>query len=211
MNWRRGLVLAGIHLVIAGVSFVRDEVPYWPMINRAASHAETPPLRLAAFQEQGWPDHVCDFGIYDSGPSFFANVVSAANLPITVAIGWHSPCMPQEQRSRITNWMERVFGGNTRHAEIAADVCLCIGVFIEWMLIGGFPRIRPRHRWLEPSVLITFCAALGAVTGLTSLYEFSKLLMLAITVLWLWYFALLLWKPVHLAWQSTLPRLRRLS
>ena len=145
MNWRRGLLLAGIHLVIASASFAHDEVNYWPLVKPVASRMETPNLRLAAFQEGGWPGKVCDFGIYDSGPSTFAVVVSAANLPLALATGWHSPCMPQEQRSPITNRMERIFGGNTRRAEIAADVFLCGGVFIQWMLVGSFPLIRPRR------------------------------------------------------------------
>lgn len=211
MNWRRGLLLAGIHLAIAAASFVHDEVNYWPMVNRVAFPIETPHVRLAAFQEQGFPENVCDFGIYDSGPSPLANVASAANLLVMVAIGWHSPCMPQPQRSRITNWMGGVLGGNTHRAEIVIDACLSIGVLLQWLLVGGFPLIRPHRWWLEPFVLITFSTVLGAMMAVTRLYEFSRILMLVIAILWLWYFLLLLWKPVPLAWQSTLPGLRRLS
>lgn len=211
MNWRRGLLMAGIHLVIATGSFVHDEVNYWPLIRSTALRSEGAHMRLAAFQEQGFPDNVCDFGIYDSGPSPLANVASAANLPLTLASGWHSPCMPQPQRTRITKGMEAIFGGNTHRAEVAADICLCIGVLFQWVLIGGMPLIRPRRWWLEPAMLVTFCAILAASLAITPLHEFSRIGMVVIALLWLWWFALLLWKPVYLAWQSTLHGLQRLS
>ncbi|WP_348264554.1 hypothetical protein P8935_08475 [Telmatobacter sp. DSM 110680] len=212
MKWRRGLLLAGVHLLIATASFVRDEVSFWHWIRGAGLPPEIPHVRLAAFQEEQFPDNVCDSGIYDSGPSPLAQVAATASLPLAVAFGWHSPCMPQIQRSWITNRMEGIFGGNTRRAEIAIDAFLCSGVLVQWMLVGGFPLIRPRRWWLEPSVLITLFTVLGtALTFLAHLHELFRFAMLIVALLWLWWFSLLLWIPIHKGWQSTVGGLRRLT
>ena len=211
MNWRRGLLLAAIHLSIATATFVREDIRFWPSMSAGEPHVGQPQMRLAAFQEQQVPSTACDEGIYDVGPSALVNVVAMANLPVAIATGWHYPCMPRSQRSRITVLMESSFGGNTRRATVAAEAFQCSTILVLWILIGGFPLIRPRRRWLEPSVLITGCTILGSAIAASRYFEFYKIFMLALAVLWLWYFLLLLWKPVHLAWQSTLPRLRRLS
>ena len=212
MNWRRGLLLAGIHLLIATASFVRDEASFWHWIRSAGLTHQNAGVQLAAFQEEQISGNSCDWGIYDSGPSALANVAATANLPVALATGWHSPCLPQPQRSWITNRMEGVFGGNTRRSEVAAATSLCIAVFVLWSFIGSFPLIHPRRWWLEPAAMITLCTILGAALALIPhLPELTRFTMLIAVIFWLWWFALLLWKVVlHPAWQSTLATFRRL-
>jgi hypothetical protein len=212
MNWRRGLVLAGIHLLVSTASFVRDEANLWQWIRSADLPHGVAHVRMVAFQEELVFGNSCDEGVYDIGPSSLGNVVATANLPIALATGWHTPCLPVVQRSWITIRMEAVFGRNSPRAEIAAATSLCVCVFTLWTFVGGFPLIQPRGWWLEPSAMITLCTMLGAAFAVVPhLIEISRIAVPVIAILWFWWFGLLIWKLAHRAWRSTLGGLRRLS
>ena len=52
MKWRRGLVLAGIHLAIAVPLIVSGRMPQYPAEKTHSSHQiPAPGLKLAAYQE----------------------------------------------------------------------------------------------------------------------------------------------------------------
>jgi len=92
------------------------------------------------------------------------------------------------------------------------DVVLCLLIAVQWFLIGSFPLIRSTRWWAEPSAFITLCTTIGSGIALLPVIDvLGRLAVLFAFFGWLWYFALLLWKPVPLAWQSTLHGLRRLS
>jgi hypothetical protein len=60
--------------------------------------------------------------------------------------------------------------------------------------------------------MVVICVILaGRLSLIGPLRQVGEFIALLPPRAWLWWFALLLWKPVHLAWQSTLHGVRRLS
>lgn len=91
MNWRRGLLLAGIHFVVAAVSFIQLEAFTWRWIRSNSIAPANVHLHDAAFQEEQMSSNPCDFGIWDNGYSPLSLVTGGASLPVILATGWHTP------------------------------------------------------------------------------------------------------------------------
>lgn len=67
MNWRRGLLLAGIHFVVAAVSFIQVEANTWQWIRSSLTRSASAHVQLVAFQEEQMLSNPCDFGIWITG------------------------------------------------------------------------------------------------------------------------------------------------
>jgi hypothetical protein len=79
---------------------------------------------------------------------------------------------------------------------------LALLIAILWFLIGGFPLVRPRHWWWEPGAFITLCTLAAFVLVLIpGIRELSPFLMLFAVLAWLFWFGLLVWKALKLAWR----------
>lgn len=210
MNWRRGLLLSGIQLIVAAVSLVQVEAFTWHWIRSGAIARASPHVQLAVFQEEQMMSNPCDFGIWDIGYSPLSLVASAASLPVTLITGWHTPCNPN--RSVFTRQVEAVFGRNTRRAEFVAVACLCLMVLVLWLFVGGMPLARTARWWLEPGAAITILTLLGLVLAFTRYTrEFCRWTALAASIGWFWWLGLLFWRIGRLPWQSTLRGFRRLN
>jgi hypothetical protein len=168
MQWRRGLLLAGIHVVVAAATLVQQDAEVWPFVK--ADMARNALLRQAAWQDEQTVDFLssCDAGIFDLFPTSQGDITQSANLPVVLLTGWHMPCYPKP--SGLTGIVEARLGRNMRRSEIVIDSILCVLVFIEWLLLGGFPVIRPRWWWLEPGALITIWTALCMALTLTPVF-----------------------------------------
>jgi len=209
MNWRRGILLAGINLAIVIPTLVREETRFWRYTGTDVSsrplgvHVETVILQ----EEVAMDLDPCHW--YDIGSSRLNEVVGLANLPTAILTGWHDSCLT---RTALGRGLRRTAGARNHATEIADCVSLAALVLIQWMLVGGLPLVQPRRWWLEPGAFITTAGVISAPIALIpAINEFARIPALLAGLGWLWYFALLLWKPVHLAWQSTLQGLRRLS
>lgn len=210
MTWRRGLLLAGINFTVAAISFVQLEAVTWHWTRSGSIAPTTAHAELAAFQDEPvWSSNPCDFGIWDNGYSPLSLVAGAASLPVSLATGWHTPCNPN--RSVFTRQVDAAFGRNTRRSEVVAVVCLCLLVFVLWGLVGGLPLARSSRWWLDPGAAITLCTLVGFLLALVPYTsEWCRLTASAACLGWVWWLGLLLWKPAHHAWRSTLGGLRRL-
>jgi len=230
MNWRRGWVFASIHLAIGLGLIVWQEAGYRSRLEASS----TPPRAVyqdAAFQTDQFtikeePNTVtfdCRYLWYHM--PLQQRIINTFELPAALVTGWNEPC---PVRWTISKKLGLDSIPRTRSKEICSAAILLILIATQWVVIGGFPLINSRTWYLEAGSCVTVCLVFMSVIAVfESLLEaihfrwiegamlVPGMLGLLATALgyfaWLWWFLLLLWKPVHLAWQSTLPRLRRLS
>jgi hypothetical protein len=201
MIWWRGLLLAGIHLAVALPLIVSHEVRDWRYI-KSYSMELSSRMQLAAWQEgETMTFNPCDGGFVDRAMSPLEKVVVVGNLPVAALTGWHDPC---SSPSSITRVIEGSFGKNNRTAEIAVSVTLAAFVMIEWLLMGGFPLVQPRHWWGEPGAFITACTVAAALSVATPWsVPLSNIPLLLIAVGWLCWLGLLAWKSLRFGWRWT--------
>jgi hypothetical protein len=145
MNWRRGLLLAGIHLAVAGTLIFWQESQNWQSLHGEVGAHETPTIRLAAWQEEpGFSIDPCNGGFVCYGPAPQYYVVYFANIPATAISGWDKPCPASWS---LASLMNAGFGRYTRKGEAGVVVSLCLLIFLQWFLIVSSPLIRPRQWW----------------------------------------------------------------
>ena len=210
MNWRRGVVLAAIHLTVAAVVIVRTEAAYWPNIRseRVRVPFVIPPSATA--EEAAFANFFpCDEGgIIDRPAPPGEIVVGAANMPAVLLVGWHEPCA---QPSALDRAVENRYG-RTRRAEVLILTIQCAALVVWWLLVGGFPLVRPRRWWLEPGAFITACTLPATVVSLLipaalglrfPIVEGAAMVPAVVAMLaWLWWFGLLIWRTIRFGLQS---------
>ncbi len=199
MNWRRGLLLAAIHLAVAASVLIWQESWSWRHIKSGLLDPMPAHLELAADKEgeaisfnpceegEGWYPH----------PSPPEKIVEAANLPVALLTGWHEACtLPGPLDSMVEKRLHR-----TRTSEIVILAILCVLVALQWFLAGGFPLIRPRRWWLEPGAFIALCTLAGAALALIPYVDLASVILAWVIILaWLWWFGLLVWKTSRALW-----------
>ncbi|MFZ1085402.1 MAG: hypothetical protein WAN35_10585 [Terracidiphilus sp.] len=202
MNWRRGLLLAGVHLAVAGSLIAWQEVQTWQHEVGESFSAHSPALLLAAYDEEQVPDF-CTNGVVDYWVTSQQRIVQIANLPVVMLSGWILPCPP--------SWTLAGFlQANYKHdkwpdqwkIEIATAICLCVAIPIQWLLIGGFPLFRSRRWWwLEPGMLITIWTLIALVMVLIPVTRYwSEFPIDFAAWSWLYWICLLLWKSLRCGW-----------
>jgi hypothetical protein len=194
MNWQRGLLLSGIHLVVAGSLLAWQESGSWRYIKSVQLGPSSARLELAAFQEEGSTitfNPCTDQGFWDFDVSQQGRVSGMANLPVTLLTGWHQPCTsPGFLDSKVESFLSSIVKTRfhrTRSSEVVILVILCALVAVEWLLVGGFPLIQPRNWWLEPGAFITICTLVGS--ALTTIPYVAHLSVFPATIAgcaWLW-------------------------
>jgi len=210
MNWQRGVVLAAIHLTVAAVVIVRTEAAYWPNIRseRVRVPVVIPPSATA--EEAAFANFFpCDEGgIIDRAFAPREMAISAANMPVVLLVGWHEPCA---QPSALDNVVEKRYG-RTRRAEVLILTIQCAAFVLWWLIVGGFPLVRPRRWWLEPGAFITAFTIPVALASLlipdgfafrVPIVDPAAMIPAVIAMLaWLWWFGLLIWKTFRFAFRS---------
>jgi hypothetical protein len=219
MNWRRGLVLAVIHLTVMVVVILCTEWHYWPGIRseRARTPVVLPPPATAeeVMEANFYP---CDEGGIIDRPEAPREVLAgAANMPAAMLVGWHEPCA---QPTALDTVVERRYG-RTRRAELVILAVQCTVYAAWWLLVGGYPLVRPRRWWLEPGGFITACTIPAALASLLIPDAFaSRHPVVAMTAMvpamvamlaWLWWFGLLIWKTSRFALQSFIGSRQRVA
>ena len=210
MNVRRGWALAGIHLVIATGMFVWNESPFWHMF-RAGDVSSRGALQRIAWQEDGGIafNPCAPGGWIDRQNSPMETIMAAQIGFLGFAGAGHVPCSSE---SGIERLIESGLGARTKRSEAVIGVVTCVAIAIQWLLVGGFPLVRPRHWWLEPGTFITACTCLGTALlcadglfllarrdalsdpGLIIGIGVYRLVLLPALVMWLVWFGLLLWR-----------------
>jgi hypothetical protein len=201
MNWRRGIVLATIHLTVAAGVLIRTEADYWPNIRSERVRVQVvlpPSATVEDMMEANF--YPCDEGgVIDRVALPSELVDGAANLPAVLFVGWHEPCAVPSDLDRV---VEKRYG-RTRTAEILILTIQCAVLSVLWLLVGGYPLVRPRRWWLEPGAFITVCTIPAALVSLLipsgAALEFSmidivaRILGLVAMLAWLWWLGLLIW------------------
>ena len=226
MNWRRGFLLAGINLLAAApliwmlamrdTQFLREQDPLvasltkHKAIARAVSDRERPARIVRTQEEQTVSFSSC--GMWGHDPAQ-VNVVQLGNLPAFLLSQWRVDCPAKWSLAGILGVK---IAGRWTEANLVAmrrvDLALCLSMILQWLLVGGFPLVKPRKWWGEPAAFITAFTLAGAcISMIPAIDGMARLTALIAFFGWMGWFGLLVWVPVHFAWQSTLGGLRRLS
>ncbi len=219
MNWRRGLLLAGINLAVAVPMILmmeardqkdaltqeeimakdaRDVVPKPPEPPTAPEPAQAKPEQA----EGTVTFDPCGMWVHYPGQVV---VVQAADMPALALAGWEDVCPPHwslagRLRGKMTwpptpLWME---------TQRKIDAGLSLFIAIQWFLLGGFPLVRARKWWADPGSFITACAVLAGVMALIPVVdEIARLPALIAMFAWLWWFGLLAWRTLQFGWRMT--------
>jgi hypothetical protein len=213
MNWRRGLLLAGIHVAVGTVLIYWQERRIYHE-ERGDAGASKVSFRFASWQEEPTVNFdPCHGGFVEYYVPPAQRVVQSANMPAWILTGWGNPC---PSRFTLAGILETERRSDPLRAEMIIAISLGLLIPIQWLLVGAFPLLQPRRWWAEPGAFITLTTVLSAVLAIPSMINSDigyalELPLLFIPFAWLWWFGLLLWKPAYLAWDSTLHGLRRLS
>jgi hypothetical protein len=225
MNWRRGLVLAGINVAIAvpmiSILAARDlqarrewkqrsSVGEAPWIDSSGEFSVAPTRIVRAQEEQTVTFSPCE--LWASIP-VQESVVQSGNLPAAIVSQWRVECPPRWSVARMLGVNDSGFLSDVNfRAMRRVDVALCLLIAAQWFLIGGLPLVQPKRWWSEPGAFITVCTAIGSAIALIPVVDvFGRLPVLIAFFGWLLWAGLLIWMPVRWAWQSTLGRRPRLT
>jgi len=211
MNWRRGLLLAGINLAAAVPLIVMLEVqdeaymhedhapPAWiasdPVLKNAPSSEE----------EQTVTFDPCAMWVHYPPEQ---RTPTSAELPAAMMSGWRQVCPVRWTLAGRLNvgysWSQ---SPSTIPSRRKVDWGFGLLVTIQWFLVGAFPLIRPKRWWLEPGAFITICAVLAfGLVLIPPIRELSLLPALSAALAWFWWFGLLVWKAARSAWRLTTRR-----
>jgi hypothetical protein len=184
---RRGLVLAGIHLLICVPLIVWEQASRWDWVR---SHENLPPLELAhpvppspppdavKQADEGETVSFSPCGMWRHIP-WQERVIVFGELPVAAFSQWGELCPPVWSLAGLVGvgWPNR----DSRRKELVFSICLCSLIALQWILVGGFPLIHPRKWYWEPGALITICTATGILAGFAPF-------------IWLFWFVLLAWR-----------------
>ncbi|UWZ83538.1 hypothetical protein [Occallatibacter riparius] len=218
MNWRRGLLLAAIHLAVAIPCVVWEESHIWQWLRERESIPVTPPPVVQP--SDGNTVYFSPCGGWENF-STARTLILGADMPAIAISGWRMTC---PGRWQIAGMAGETWFHHSRSVEEKASLGLCVCVAVTWLLVGGFP-LRRHPRWYEePGGFITYCTlcsvALVALSGLIWLLvqlctqaphpwafpemrEAPAFPSLFAMLAWYWWFFLLVWRQLQSAWRLT--------
>jgi hypothetical protein len=216
MNWRRGLLLAGINLAVAipmilmmearnqKYALTQEEI----MAKAAREAVPRPPEPPTTQTAQAKPEQAEETVTFDSCAMWVhypaqVVVVQAADMPALALAGWEMDCPPHwslsgRLRGKMTwpptpLWME---------TQRKIDAGLCLFIVMQWFLIGGFPLVRTQKWWADPGSFITACAVPAGVLALIPAVDgLARMPAWFAMFAWYWWFGLLVWKTLQFGWR----------
>lgn len=217
MNWRRGLLLAGIHFAIAVPLVLWEEAWVWPHLRAQTALVSQVHLERAVWQE-GEQAVTFDPGpceMWTHNPDV-EEILSAAEMPARVLSGWGNSCHPSWSVAGLIGAHRWI---NTRSQERKVAGAFLVLIPLQWFFLGASRRVRPRRWYAEPGALITACLVIAAVPfcvapilwavhsvefprlpeGLGILARLPILVMIPAWFLWLGFFV---WKCLEFAWRK---------
>jgi hypothetical protein len=217
MNWRRGLLLAGINLAVAVPIILMMEAkdqkevltPEEIMTKAPREAVPRPPEPPTPEPAQVNPEQAEETVTFDPCGMWGAHyptqvvVVQAVGMPSLALAGWREGCPPHwslagRLRGKWTwpptpLWME---------TQRKIDAGLCLFIAIQWFLMGGFPLVGTQKWWADPGTFITACTALAGGLALISVIgEVARLPALIAMLAWLWWFGLFVWRTLQFGWK----------
>ena len=217
MNWKRGLLLAGLNLAAAVpmIAFLesRDGRYVREIEQRSAIFLAEPDIRAAEFDRSNVPALLpiqeeqtvrfdpCTVWVHYPVQE---EVVRFGNMPASTIAGWRLACRPEWS---LSGWLLGVVDRAPTKQDLVIrrqiDAGFCLLLLIQRLLIGGMPLGGMRKPWSEPGAFITFCtlvaAAIAMIRPIDGLAAMPALLAASA---WLWWLLLLIWKGFRLAWRS---------
>jgi hypothetical protein len=161
MNWRRGLLLAGIHLAIAVPLVVWEEAAVWPYLIVDRNPVSRVQLRRAVWQEG---EQTVTFDPYPCGGWAHypeqQTILMAAELPAWVVSGWRQPCPSSWTVAGLigaSRWVD------TRSQERQIAATFLVMIPLQWLFLGASCRRPPRRWYAEPGAFITACLVIAAI------------------------------------------------
>jgi len=224
MNWRRGLLLAGIHLAVAlpmvwmmearDEKAMRDEEENIMEAAREAVAKPPEPVKPApapadpSQTEVTFSVNACDMWVHYLPQEV---VVQAADMPADLLAGWEDICPPAWSlagRLRGNRMWPPTPSWTAAQRRIDAGLGLLIA--LQWFLMGAFPLVRTpswRRWWSEPGTFITVCAVpAGLLALIPAVDTVARLFALPAIFAWFWWFGLLVWKLIRAAWRLVVRR-----
>jgi hypothetical protein len=204
MHWKRGILLAAIHLAVAVPLIVSYERKVWPYLH---TNPEPPQVVMRDLAEDQGGQTVtfsrCEGWIHYP-PS--QTIVMMANFPAIAFSGWGLECPPSwSVAGRLHNdWPTR-----TRQTEKKTALGLILLIPIEWFLLGSFSIFRQKYWRYEPCIVIAGCTVLsGLLYMIPGIGDGSAAPAVFTGLAWyLWFFALLFF-GCRRCWQFLARRLR---
>ncbi len=206
MNWRRGVLLAGINLAVAVPLIVIVEMQretemkarYVPPVQHVGGL--TPMIASPDGEQQTIMFDPCAMTFHYPPEQRVPRLV---NVPAAVLSGWQQECPAgwslAGQLKVGYSWVEPPSMAPARRT---VDWGFAFLIAIQWMLVGGFPLSQPKRWWREPGAFITICAALGfGLVLIPALREFALLPATFAALAWLWWLGLLVWKCARFGWR----------
>jgi len=211
MNWRRGLLLAGINLTVA-VSMIlmmeaRDQkyaLTQEEIMAKGAPRPPEPPTPKPAPASPEQAEETVSFDPCGCGFTIRSRLLWCKQ-PICRPSHWPGGgCLPS---ALVT------CGETTRKKDLAAnaivvgnaaqDRCRPVPVHRHSVVSHGrLPLVRTRKWWADPGSFITACAVLAGATALIPVIdEVARLPALIAMLAWLWWFGLLVWKTLQFGWR----------
>jgi hypothetical protein len=186
IQWRRGLVLAGVHLAVCVPLIVWAQASKWDWVR---SQENLPTLELERPVPPPPPDVVkpavegetvsfSPCGLWRHIP-WQERVIVWGELPAAAFTQWGESCPPIWSLAGLVGvgWPNR----DSRRKEVEVSIGLCGLIVLQWILVGGFPLIHPRRWFWEPGSLITICTC-------------TVILAIFAPFIWLFWLILLLWR-----------------
>jgi hypothetical protein len=199
MKWKRGLLLAAIHLAVAGplvawlsaddARYARDHyIPHQPLFD-APSHTAENDGEIISFDS-------CR-GMWVHYPPQ-TTIVRLANFPAFVLTGWRLECPTKWSLSGIFHVdSNRAPTPSSVAAQKRVDVGFILLIFLQWLLVGGLPLVRPVRWWCEPGIVITVGTVLSGLFVMMPSNGYDSLAtgpVLLAWFAWLWWLGLLVWR-----------------
>ena len=224
MNWRRGLLLAGINLAVAvpmilimeardqKSALTQEEIMAKASVMDAPKPPDppTPELYETSSEQTTSPEQAVGFDPCEMWGHYPVQVVvvQAVGMPSVVLAGWEDPCpshwsLAGRLRGKRTwpptpLWME---------TQRKIDTGLCLIIAMQWFLMGGFPLVRSQKWWADPGSFITGCAVVaGAVALIPGVDEIARLPASIAMLAFLWWFGLLVWRTLQFGWRMSTAR-----
>ncbi|KAA6463337.1 hypothetical protein DYQ86_08495 [Acidobacteria bacterium AB60] len=221
MNWARGLKFAGIHVVIAIPLIASKEIPRWET-EKTHSEVGHDSLVLAGFQEE--PSTVEFSPACEEWRSYSSaeKLLAVSETPALIVSGWNNECPPSWTIAGMVG-IDMKHRSLTQRSESGFGLCSLIA--LQWVLLAGFPLVKPRRRWLEPGVANTFLtliaipllllvdatewSSFGDVRSVAVAVGFPALLvLLLIFSTWLAWLGLIAERLVRFGWRAAIASLR---
>jgi hypothetical protein len=120
--------------------------------------------------------------------------VAFANMPAMFVTGGHTPCATP---SPLNGIIQKRYG-RTHKSEAITLLIMCAAIAIQWLLVGGFPLIDPRHWRFDPGALITVLTLpMLGIAFISNKYNLPPLPLFLMLIMWTYWFGFLvrnLWR-----------------